>query len=159
MCQAHGALFIVNDRLDLALAVGADGVHVGQDDLPAPLARRLLGSHLILGVSTHDLTQAAAAAGAGADYIGFGPMFGTRSKETGYTPRGTAMLREVRDTVRIPIVAIGGITLENIGEVVAAGADAPAVISAVAGAPDVTAAARSFRERILAAKRRVGLPA
>jgi thiamine-phosphate pyrophosphorylase len=159
VCQAHGAYFIVNDRLDLALAVGADGVHVGQDDLPAPLARRLLGSHLILGVSTHDLTQAAAAVTAGADYIGFGPMFGTRTKETGYTPRGTTMLREVRDTVRIPIVAIGGITLENVGEVVAAGADAPAVISAVAGAPDVAAAARGFRERILAAKRRVGLPA
>lgn len=158
-CRAHGALFIVNDRLDLALAAGADGVHVGQDDLPATVARRLLGPDLILGVSTHDLAQAGAAVNAGADYIGFGPMFGTRTKETGYTPRGTAMLREIRDTVRVPIVAIGGITLENVGEVIAAGADAPAVISAVAGAPDVAAAARGFQERVLAAKRRAGLPA
>jgi thiamine-phosphate pyrophosphorylase len=158
-CRAHGALFIVNDRLDLALAAGADGVHVGQDDLPATVARRLLGPHLVLGVSTHDLAQAEAAAAAGADYIGFGPMFGTRSKDTGYTPRGTAMLREVRDRVRVPIVAIGGIMLENVGEVIAAGADAPAVISAVAGAADVAGAAREFQERVLAAKRRAGLPA
>ena len=159
VCRAHGALFIVNDRLDLALAAGADGVHVGQDDLPATVARRLLGPDLILGVSTHDRAQAGAAAGAGADYIGFGPMFGTHTKDTGYTPRGTAMLREIRETVRVPIVAIGGITLENIGEVIAAGADAPAVISAVAGAPDVAVAARGFQERVLAAKRRAGLPA
>ena len=159
VCRAHGALFIVNDRLDLALAAGADGVHVGQDDLPATVARRLLGPDLILGVSTHDLAQAGAAVNAGADYIGFGPMFGTRTKETGYTPRGTAMLREIRDTVRVPIVAIGGITLENVGEVIAAGADAPAVISAVAGAPDVAAAARGFQERVVAAKRRADLPA
>jgi thiamine-phosphate pyrophosphorylase len=158
-CRARGAIFIVNDRLDLALAAGADGVHVGQDDLPASLARRLLGSHLVLGVSTHDLAQAGAAAAAGADYIGFGPMFGTRTKDTGYTPRGTAMLREVRDSVRVPIVAIGGITLENVGEVITAGADAPAVISAVAGAADVAAAAREFQERVLAAKGRARLPA
>ncbi len=155
-CQAHGALFIVNDRLDLALAVGADGVHLGQDDLPAAAARRLLGAHLILGVSTHDLVQAGAAVAAGADYIGFGPMFGTRTKDTGYAPRGTSMLREVREAVRVPIVAIGGITLENVGEVIAAGADAAAVISAVAGAPDVAAAAGGFRERVEAAKRRAG---
>jgi thiamine-phosphate pyrophosphorylase len=158
-CRARGALFIVNDRLDLALAAGADGLHVGQDDLPAPLARRLLGAQLILGVSTHDLAQAGAAVAAGADYIGFGPMFGTHTKDTGYTPRGKAMLRAVRDTVPVPIVAIGGITLENVGEVIAAGADAPAVISAVAGAPDVGVAARAFQERVLAAKRRAGLPA
>jgi thiamine-phosphate pyrophosphorylase len=157
-CRAHGALFIVNDRLDLAVAVGADGVHVGQDDLPATEARRLLGPHLILGVSTHDVMQARAAVAAGADYIGFGPMFGTRTKDTGYAPRGTGMLRAVRNAVRLPIVAIGGITLENVGEVIAAGADAVAVISAVAGAPDVTAAAQGFRERVLDAGRRAGVP-
>jgi len=157
-CRAQGALFIVNDRLDLALAAEADGAHLGQDDLPATVARRLLGPHRVLGVSTHDLTQAGAAVTAGADYIGFGPIFGTRTKETGYAARGTAMLRELRDAVRIPIVAIGGITLQNVGEVIAAGAEAPAVISAIAGAPDVAAAARGFRERVVAARRQAGLP-
>jgi len=156
LCVARRALFIVNDRLDLALAAEADGAHVGQDDLPAEAARRLLGPDRILGVSTHDLRQAAAAVAAGADFIGFGPMFGTRTKETGYLPRGTAMLREVRRAVAVPILAIGGITLENVAEVIAAGATAPAVISAIAGAADVGAAARAFRERVLAAKRGEG---
>jgi thiamine-phosphate pyrophosphorylase len=159
LCTARGALFIVNDRLDLALAAEADGAHVGQDDLPAEAARRLLGATRILGVSTHDLVQAAAAVSAGADYIGFGPMFGTRTKETGYAPRGTAMLREVRRAVAVPIVAIGGITLATVAEVIAAGATAPAVISAIAGAPDMEAATRAFHERVLAAKRGEGAAA
>lgn len=159
LCAGRGALFIVNDRLDLALAAEADGAHVGQDDLPAEAARRLLGPDRILGVSTHDLGQAAAAVAAGADYIGFGPMFGTRTKETGYAPRGTAMLREVRRAVAVPILAIGGITLETVAEVILAGATAPAVISAIAGAADVEAAARAFRQRVLAARRGEGAPA
>jgi thiamine-phosphate pyrophosphorylase len=150
-CRAHGALFIVNDRLDLALAAGADGLHVGQDDLPAPLARKLLGPAMLLGVSTHDLRQAQAAVAAGADYIGFGPMFGTPTKETGYGPRGTAMLREVREAVQVPIVAIGGITLANVAAVIRAGATAPAVISAVVAAPDIAAAAAEFSRRVLKA--------
>jgi len=159
LCAARGALFIVNDRVDLALAAGADGAHVGQEDLPAESARRLLGPDRILGVSTHDLAQAVAAVAAGADYIGFGPMFGTRTKDTGYTPRGTAMLREVHRAVAVPILAIGGITLATVADVIAAGATAPAVISAIAGAPDMAAAARAFRERVLAAKRGEGAAA
>ena len=151
LCRAHGALFIVNDRIDLALAVDADGAHVGQEDLPATAARRLLGNRL-LGVSTHDRRQAEAAIHAGADYIGFGPIFGTSSKETGYTPRGLTMLEEVRHTVRLPLVAIGGITLENVASVIGAGATAPAVISAIAGAPDVAEAARQFRAEVVRAK-------
>ncbi len=92
LCRSHGALFIVNDRLDLALAAEADGAHVGQEDLPAAEARRLLGPNRILGVSTHSVDQALAARAAGADYIGFGPMFPTGTKQTGYPPRGPAIL-------------------------------------------------------------------
>jgi thiamine-phosphate pyrophosphorylase len=151
-CRAHGAIFIVNDRLDLALAAGADGVHIGQDDLPAEAARHLLGPGKILGVSTHSREQAEAALAAGADYIGFGPMFATGTKETGYTPRGLAGLQEVRAAVRLPILAIGGITLERAADVIIAGATAPAVISAIVAAPDIAAAAAAFRGRVAAAK-------
>lgn len=152
LCRSHGALFIVNDRLDLALAAEADGAHVGQEDLPAGEARRLLGPNRILGVSTHSVDQALAAREVGADYIGFGPMFPTGTKETGYTPRGPATLREVRNAVSLPILAIGGITIENVGVVITAGATAPAVISAVVGAADIAAAAAAFRQQVLAAK-------
>ena len=93
LCRARGAVFIVNDRVDLALAADADGAHVGQEDLPADSARRLLGAGRILGVSTHDPGQAEAAKRAGADYIGFGPMFATGTKDTGYAPRGLDALR------------------------------------------------------------------
>jgi len=137
LCRSHGALFIVNDRLDLALAAEARG---------------LLGPGRILGVSTHSLAQAQAALATGADYIGFGPIFATGTKNTGYTPRGLEALRAIRQGVSLPILAIGGITLENVTAVIAAGATAPAVISAVVAAPDVAAAAAAFRERVAAAK-------
>ena len=152
LCRSSGAVFIVNDRLDLALASEADGVHVGQDDLPAEVARRLLGPGRLVGVSTHDRAQAERAQAQGADYIGFGPMFRTGTKDTGYSPRGATMLREVRAAVSLPILAIGGISLENVAEVIVAGATAPAVISAIAAAPDVAVATAAFRERVLAAK-------
>ena len=152
LCRSHGAVFIVNDRLDLALAAGADGVHLGQDDLPAEAARRLLGPERILGISTHSREQAEAADKIGADYVGFGPMFATGTKNTGYTPRGPAALREIRAAVHLPILAIGGITLENVAEVIAEGATAPAVISAIVGAPDIAAAAAAFRARVVGAK-------
>lgn len=153
-CRAHGAFFIVNDRVDLALAADADGAHVGQEDLPAVSARLLLGPARLLGVSTHDPGQAEAAQRAGADYIGFGPMFATGTKDTGYTSRGPEAIREIRKVVALPILAIGGITLENVAEVIAAGATAPAVISAVVRAADITAAAAAFRQRVMAAKAR-----
>jgi thiamine-phosphate pyrophosphorylase len=158
LCRAHGAIFIVNDRLDLALAAGADGVHVGQDDLPAEAARHLLGPGRILGVSTHSREQALAALAAGADYIGFGPMFPTGTKDTGYPPRGLEGLREVRAAVRLPILAIGGISLETAAAVIAAGATAPAVISAIVTAPDISAAAAAFRARVTDAKARFASP-
>jgi thiamine-phosphate pyrophosphorylase len=152
LCRSHSAIFIVNDRLDLALAAEADGVHVGQDDLPAEAARPLLGPGRILGVSTHSREQAEAARASGADYIGFGPIFPTGTKKTGYTPRGPTELRKIRAAVPLPILAIGGITLENVAEVIAAGATAPAVISAVVAARDIAAAAAAFRARVAAAK-------
>jgi len=152
LCRSRGALFIVNDRVDLALATDADGAHVGQEDLPAASARRLLGPRRLLGVSTHSLAQAEAARQAGADYIGFGPMFATGTKDTGYEPRGLNALRGIRRAVSLPILAIGGITLENVTLVIEAGAAAPAVISAVVAAADISAAAAAFRQRVAAAK-------
>ena len=154
LCRSRGALFIVNDRVDLALATDADGAHVGQEDLPAASARRLLGPRRLLGVSTHSLAQAEAARQAGADYIGFGPMFATGTKDTGYEPRGLNALRGIRRAVSLPILAIGGIGLENVVLVIEAGATAPAVISAVVAAPDIAAAAAAFRQRVAAAKAR-----
>lgn len=121
-------LLIINDRLDIALAVNADGVHLGQEDLPLEAARPLLGAKII-GVSTHSLEQAQEAEKQGADYIGFGPLFGTHTKDTGYSPRGLSMLSRVRQAVRIPIVAIGGIARDNVATVWANGADGAAMIS------------------------------
>lgn len=137
LTRACGCRLIVNDRVDIALACDADGVHLGQDDLPLHAARRLLPGRLI-GISTHDSAQAKAAEQGGADYIGFGPMFGTTTKTTGYSERGTAMLREVRADVAIPIVAIGGINEGNVSAVWEAGADAAAIISDILGAADIT---------------------
>ncbi|MBI2561812.1 MAG: thiamine phosphate synthase [candidate division NC10 bacterium] len=145
LCRSQGAIFIVNDRL-----------HVGQEDLPAEAARRLLPPGRILGVSTHTPEQAEAARLAGADYIGFGPMFPSGTKDTGYTPRGLPGLRDVRAAISLPILAIGGITLDTVEGVIAAGATAPAVISAIVAAPDIAAAAAAFRERVAAARARAG---
>jgi len=128
--RAHGCKLIVNDRVDIALACGADGVHLGQDDLPLSAGRKLMGQKII-GISTHDLDQARAAERAGADYIGFGPMFGTRTKATGYEARGPEMLQQIRGAVTLPIVAIGGITEANVQEVWQAGADSVAIIGDV----------------------------
>ena len=139
-----GAIFIVNDRADIALACRADGVHLGQEDLPPAAARKILGKDKLIGVSTHNLAQAKEAERDGADYIGFGPIFGTTSKDTGYSPRGLEMLREVRKAVKIPIVAIGGITEKNVGKVWKAGADSAAIISDLMGAEDTTAKVRKI---------------
>jgi thiamine-phosphate pyrophosphorylase len=126
----HHATFIINDYADIALAVNADGVHLGQEDMPVDRARKILGKRKIIGVSTHSLKQALEAEKAGADYIGFGPLFATSTKDAG-TPRGLRRLKEVRRQIGIPIVAIGGINRKNIASVLAAGADAAAVMSAV----------------------------
>ena len=132
---------IINDRADIALACDADGVHLGQEDLPLHAARKIIGQKLI-GISTHNETQAVEAERGGANYIGFGPMFGTMTKATGYAARGVEMLRQIRSAVRLPIVAIGGIKEDNVQEVWRAGADSAAIISDLMGAMDVVAKTR-----------------
>jgi thiamine-phosphate pyrophosphorylase len=141
LTRRTGAWLIVNDRLDVALACEADGVHLGQTDLPAPPARRLLGKR-ILGISTHDVAQAREAEAAGADYVGFGPIFATSTKATSYDARGLERLREVRRAVSLPIVAIGGLDAERGREAIAAGADAAAMISALTAEREVAATVR-----------------
>jgi thiamine-phosphate pyrophosphorylase len=138
---ARRALFIVNDRVDLALLSGADGVHVGDDDLPSAEARRLMGPDRLVGRSTRTLDEARRALAEGADHVGFGPMFGTASKEIAAAPRGLPMLREVAAGLPAPVVAIGGITAESIAEVAAAGAACAAVIGDLFGRGDPRARA------------------
>jgi thiamine-phosphate pyrophosphorylase len=123
------AVLLVNDHADIAIAVNADGVHLGQDDLPLKEARKIMGSKII-GISTHTVEQAVDAEKDGADYIGFGPVFHTATKDAGI-PKGIDMLHEIKKEVHIPVVAIGGITLENIRSVLNAEADAVAVASAI----------------------------
>ena len=137
ICRRYQCTLIINDRVDIALAVEADGVHLGQDDLPLAAARKIVGREKIIGVSTHTVQQALIAEQEGADYIGFGPLFGTTTKATGYTARGLEQLQEIRRQVRIPIVAIGGITAERAPAVLQAGADAVALISDIVLAPDI----------------------
>ena len=137
----------VNDRLDLALAVEADGLHLGQDDLPASVARRLLPPSMFLGVSTHTVEQARQAEHEGADYVAVGSIFPTATKPESQLV-GLDLLREVRGQVRAPLVAIGGITADNAAQVIEAGADGVAVISAVCGARDPAEATRRLLERI-----------
>ena len=141
LCKRREALLIVNDRLDVALAGGAHGVHLGQDDLPLAEARRIAPS-LIIGISTHDEAQARAAAEGGASYLGFGPIFATASKENPDPVVGLERLAAVCK-LPLPVVAIGGITVECAADCARAGAAAVAIISAVSSAPDVAAAARS----------------
>ncbi len=143
MARQAGALFIVNDHADIAAAVDADGVHLGQDDLPIGEARKVVGTNAIIGISTHSREQATAAELAGADYIGFGPVFATTTKDAGGI-QGVEAVRAVRQAVSLPIVAIGGIGHENCREVLSAGADAVAVISAILSASDLAKAARDM---------------
>lgn len=144
MCAEANALFIVNDRVDLASACGADGVHLGQTDLPVSEARKLLGPGLIVGVSVENAEQVEQAEAAGADYLGVGAIYGSSSKGDAGAPVGLEQIRNFRGRTILPIVAIGGITLNRIPEVREAGADSIAVISAVVAAEDPSAAAWSL---------------
>jgi thiamine-phosphate pyrophosphorylase len=143
---AYNALFIVNDRVDLALDCGADGVHLGQDDLPIAsarrLARRMDREDLIVGRSTHSAEQAAEAEKSGADYIGYGPLYATQTKENNVPPVGVASLRDIVRWTSVPVVAIGGIKLERLGEVAAQGALHCSVVTALTGSKDVEGATR-----------------
>jgi len=145
----HGALLLINDRADVAKLVGAGGVHLGQDDLPVHAAREILGPRAIIGFSTHTLAQAEAAAREGlADYLGFGPIYATSSKDNPDPVQGLDGLRAVRSQLQMPLVAIGGITAATIADVLAAGADAVAMIGEIVRATDVTETARTLLERL-----------
>lgn len=153
LCQKAGVLFIVNDRVDVALAVEADGVHLGVDDMPIPIARRLLGPDGLIGFSPETIEQARAAEAEGANYLGVGPVFGTATKPDAGHPIGLEGLRRMVAAVSIPVVGIGGINAQNAPQVIRAGAAGVAVISAVVGAEDVDAAARQLREAVEATRK------
>jgi len=150
ICRRRGALFIVNDRVVVANELGADGVHVGRNDMSIADARAILGPEKIIGATTGSLDAALEAERDGADYIGFGHIFPTTSKVKATPPVGLDGLREVTAAVKIPVIAIGGITAETAGEVIAAGAWGVAVIAAVCGADDPRAAAAALRAAITA---------
>lgn len=147
LCAEHSILFIINNELDIALACDADGLHIGQDDLDATIARQLLPVDRILGVSVSTAEEAAAAESAGADYLGVGAIYATGTKSD-VNVIGAAGLKDIRWCSGLPLVAIGGIDASNVAEVVAAGAESAAVISAILNADDVTTAARRIADTI-----------
>ncbi len=138
--------FLINDRVDFALEVGADGVHLGQEDLPCPEARKMLGPEKIIGVTVHNVAEALAAQAGGADYLGVSPIFSTATKADAGAPAGVALLAEISRRVTLPLVAIGGITLANAPAVIEAGADAVCAISAVVTRPEVKAEIEKFQK-------------
>lgn len=148
LCRQHGVLCIINDRPDIALLSGADGVHVGQDDLPAASVRSLIGPDLLLGVSTQRLEQARQALLDGADYLGVGPIFPSTTKTRDILP-GPAYARQVASSIPLPAVAIAGITADNLDQVLATGIGAIAVTAAVVAAPDPQSAARRLKQKLL----------
>lgn len=141
LLKPQGIPFIINDRIDIALACGADGVHLGREDLSLPDARRIFGSAGIIGISVNTVEEARTAEKGGADYLGVGPIFPTSSKSRLRPLLGIEGLRRIRKQVRLPLLAIGGISSENVVPVRRAGADGVAVISALMTAPDITDAA------------------
>jgi thiamine-phosphate pyrophosphorylase len=152
ICRAAGVISIINDRPDIAILSGADGVHVGQEDLPAIEARRLLGAGKIVGVSTHNLSQAKQAVLDGADYIGVGPFFKSETKPRNFIA-GPAFARDAAAQIHIPSVAIAGITEDNLDEVLTTGIQAVAVTAAVVGCTDVRAAAQRMKQKLLSSSR------
>lgn len=148
LCRAHGAAFVVNDWPEVALRVGADGVHLGQNDLPIEQARALCGARLAIGLSTHDLGQARDAERRGADLIGFGPVFATTSKRNPDPVVGVDGLRAVCAALSLPVVAIGGITSVNAEQVAAAGATMGAAIGALCAADDPCQAAARLHAKL-----------
>jgi len=155
LTQAYGARLLINDRADVALAVNADGVHLTTTSLPASIARQVLGPRRLIGVSTHTRAEAQAAVEEGADFVVFGPVFFTPSKAPFGQPVGLDALRAVRAVVKSPILAIGGIKPTNLDQVLAAGADGIAVISAIISADDPTAATQDLLARLRAASAKI----
>ncbi len=142
----RNVIFIINNRIDIALAVKADGVHLGQEDLPCAIARRILGRNKIIGITVHSLKEAIEAQKEGADYLGVSPVFATKTKPDAGKPKGVRLIREIKKNIRLPLVAIGGIDLFRAPEVIRAGADCVSVISAVLKSRDIEKEIRKFQE-------------
>jgi len=147
LCTGTRSRFIINDRIDIALAVDADGVHIGQDDMPYGLARKLIGRGKIIGVTVHNAGEALEAEMMGADYLGVSPVFVTATKPDAGGACGVEILWEIRRVCKIPIVAIGGIDISNVDRVIEAGADMVCAISAVVAKPDVFAEIEKFQRK------------
>ena len=143
LCDRYDVPLIINDRVDVALAVGAAGVHVGQDDLPCSVVRQLVGPDFVIGVSAHNPEEARKAAADGADYLGCGAVFGTGTK-AGVAKLGLERLRSIREAVTLPMVGIGGVKAANYGDVLATGADGAAIISGILAADDISAEVAKF---------------
>ncbi|MFA4849947.1 MAG: thiamine phosphate synthase, partial [Methanoregula sp.] len=155
--RRSSTIFIVNDRLDVALACEADGVHLGQGDMRTDVARQIAPPGFLIGVSVSNVDEACQAEREGADYVALSPTFSTGSKRDAGPGHGLDTLWKIRRNVSVPVIAIGGIDRHNVREVIAAGADGIAVISAVVGAPDITAAARDLKNQIRQCKSAVVL--
>jgi thiamine-phosphate pyrophosphorylase len=148
LTRERNVTFIINDHIDIALAVDADGVHLGQNDFPIPEARSILGPHKIIGASTHSLEQAQRAVAEGASYFNIGPIFATGTKKTSVAPVGPDLITLITNVIQHPFTVMGGIKLHNVDEVLKRGARRIAVVTAVVGEPDITAAARAFTDKI-----------
>ena len=148
ICREAGITMIVNDRLDIALAVDADGVHLGQSDLPLPVARKLLGDNKLIGGSAVNFDELQIAINEGADYVGYGPVFGTMSKADPGEPKGIHSMKTVADRSSVPIIAIGGIKLRHVRDLLSTGMHGIAVISAICCESDPAVAARAFMDAI-----------
>jgi thiamine-phosphate pyrophosphorylase len=149
LLRQAGVPLIINDRVDIALALGADGVHLGQQDLPLKAARQILGPQSIIGISTHSLEQALAAQAAGADYVGMGPIFPTLSKQDAHPPVGFSLIEQYKQKISIPWVAIGGINPDNMVPLLEAGVERIALISAISQAEDAERATRQLKMKLL----------
>lgn len=145
--RKYNAVLIINDDIDIALAVDADGIHLGQEDFPVQAARKILGDDKIIGLSTHSLKHAEEAQGSGADYIAIGPIFRSTTKDV-REPLGVDIIKEIRKISRLPVITIGGINEDNIADVMKAGADGAAVISAIITKEDITGAVKEFIRRV-----------
>jgi thiamine-phosphate pyrophosphorylase len=151
--KSSGVPLIIDDRVDVALAVGADGVHLGQSDMPLPAARSLVGEAMVIGISVESIADAVEAQAGGADYLGVSPIFATPTKTDTAAPLGLAGLTAIRAAVTLPLVAIGGLNDRNAAEAVRSGADGIAVVSAIVAAENPEQAARHLKAAIHAARR------
>lgn len=151
ICRKKNVIFIINDRMDIAIASGADGVHIGQDDMPYSVVRKILGKNKIIGVTVHTLKQASDAEKSGADYLGVSPIFSTATKHDAGCPTGISLIKKIKSRLcgTIPVVAIGGINLSNAGEVIAAGADGLCAISAVITKKNIKKEIKKFQKLFL----------